>query len=172
MHIPRLLFRYGLWFGVLIASLLVLLWAAPAAAQTTSPRQIAPAQPPLLSQPPLSATIPSWDGRTRIPLPVPQAKGGNAETQVPPRQDGSGPRLFQMTPGVRRLLQLPQQRTPPVLLSGNVGGNDERCYAIRDYRFAPGGGAAEFAGSSDCQAATQFHLKGITLAPGRSPIAR
>src|SRR5580704_7561564 len=106
MRIPRLLFRFLIWLGVLVASLLVLLWAAPAAAQSTSPRQIAPTPTPLLSQPPLSATIPSWDGRTQIPLPVPQAKGGSAPKQGLPRQNWNGPRQFQMPPSILRQFQL------------------------------------------------------------------
>ncbi len=135
MRIPRLLLRrFLIWLSVLIASLLLLLWGAPVAAQTQ--------QSPKSSPPAASAS--QFDSS-------PLLKG-----QVPPMNLKSY-HLYPASP----------QGVVTVRPGTTMAMNDERCYAIRDYRFSresPASDATRFAGSSTCEPASQVHLKSAGVA--------
>jgi hypothetical protein len=135
MRIPHLLLRrFLIWLSVLIASLLLLLWGSPVAAQT--PKNSPPA-----------ASASQFDSS-------PLLKG-----QVPPMNLKSY-QLFPASPQGVGKFQSP--RVVTVRPGATMAMNDERCYAIRDYRFSresPASDATRFAGSSTCEPANQVHLK-------------
>jgi hypothetical protein len=138
MRIPQLLLRrFLVWLGVLIASLLFLLWGAPVAAQAQlSPKNNPPAASASQfdSSPLLKGQVPSVHLKSySLYSASPQGVG--------PFQS---PRVVTLRPGTTMAM------------------NDERCYAIRDYRFSresPASDATRFAGSSTCEPANQVHLK-------------
>jgi hypothetical protein len=172
MRIPRLLIRLLIWLGVLITSVLLLLWAAPAAAQSARSPQAAPAA----AFPHSPVTIPSWDGRTRIPVPGSHPKAATAGKQAPSALNLKRPRVFSVRPGALQRFQL-QPQSPPVLLSLNPASNGERCYTVREYRFQRDNGSSDattFKNYDACSPASQFHLRAAvsTRPPLPAPNAR
>jgi len=138
MRIPRLLLRrFLIWLSVLIASLLFLLWGAPVAAQT---QQSSRNSPP-------AASASQFDSSPLLKGQVPPMNLKSYHL-YPASPQGAGsflsPHIVTLRPGTTLAL------------------NDERCYAIRDYRFSrenPASDATRFAGSSTCEPANRVHLK-------------
>lgn len=138
MRIPHLLLRrFLVWLGVLIASLLFLLWGAPVAAQ---------AQQPPKNNPPAAAAS-QFDSSPLLKGQVPSVTL-KSYTLYSASPQGAGafqsPHVVTLRPGTKMAM------------------NDERCYAIRDYRFnreSPASDATRFAGSTTCAPANQVHLK-------------
>ena len=141
-------------------SLLISMGVAPGVAQSAqSPRYHAPAA---LPNPFATQPLPG----SRIPPPSffaqnPNAKEGSIR--------GLNPRtLKRLNPFVYRPNDLYALEAPqgPVRLAAPgtlVAHNDERCYAIRGYRFsrvAPESDATKLSGSSTCEPASQVRLKG------------
>jgi hypothetical protein len=136
MRIPQLLLRrFLVWLGVLIASLLFLLWGAPVAAQSQqSPKNSPPAASQFESSPLLKGHVPSVTFK-KYTLYSASPQGAGAF---------QSPHVVTLRPGTTMAM------------------NDERCYTIRDYRFSrenPASDATRFAGSSTCESANQVHLK-------------
>lgn len=68
-------------------------------------------------------------------------------------------------------LQVPRQYLSSGLDGTTIAKNNGLCYSLRDYRFTqekPSSDATRFAGSTTCQPATQFHLKGAGSAGSES----
>ena len=169
MRIPRLLFRRILvWVSVLVASLLVLLWAAPVAAQADRSSQ----NPPAVSwqAPPIS----SQAAAPRSQIQLPDHFRGQA-------QNLSRPDLHSIAPRKLRPVKLPAQ-SPPVLLARNleigsnlrIRNNNERCYTVREYRYQrddPTSDATTFKDYEACQPAAEFRLRAAVAQPVRpSPL--
>jgi hypothetical protein len=143
-------------------SLLISIGIAPGVAQSVqSPRYHVPtALPnPFAAQPLPGSRIPPMDFRALTP----NAKEGSIR--------GLNPRtLKRLNPFVSRPNDLYALEAPqgPVLLAipePQIAHNDERCYAIRGYRFsrvAPESDATRLVGSSTCEPAGQVRLKGAT----------
>jgi hypothetical protein len=118
---------------LLIALLLMLLGIVPVAAQAQ--------QSPPAASPPAFDSSPLLHGQ----VPPMNPKGLNLPSATPPKvRTFVLPRGAVLSPGTKMAM------------------NDERCYAIRDYRFSrenPASDATRFAGSSTCEPANQVHLK-------------
>jgi hypothetical protein len=151
-------------------SLLISIGIAPGVAQPAqSPRYHAPTA---LPNPFAAQPLPG----SRIPPPNvfaqnPNAKDASARPLNSTVQKQLNPRtLKRLNPFVYRANDLYALEAPqgPVLLAipePQIAHNDERCYAIRDYRFsrvAPESDATRLVGSSTCEPAGQVRLKGAT----------
>ena len=160
MRIPRFL----------VLPLVLSIWIAPGVAQSAqSPRYRAPtALPnPFATQPLPGSQIAPLDFRALGPI----AKDASARWLDSTGVKQLNPRaLKRLSPFVVRPNDLYALEAPqgPVLLAipePQMAHNDERCYAIRDYRFsrvAPGSDATRQSGSSMCVPAGQVRLRDAT----------
>jgi hypothetical protein len=140
-----------------IVPLLLSIWTAPGVAQ-------APQTTPPLALPNPFATQPLPGNR--IPSPSSFAQNPNAkEGSIRGLNPGTLERLnpFVYRPNALYAMEAPQGRVTIMTPRTLVAHNDERCYAIRDYRFsrvAPESDATRLSGSSTCEPAGQVRLKG------------
>jgi hypothetical protein len=143
-------------------SLLVSMGIATGVAQSAqSPRYHVPtALPnPFAAQPLPGSRTPPMDFRALAP----NAKDRSAR----PLNSGVVKRLnpFVYRPNDLYALEAPQGPVRLAVPEPQIAHNDERCYAIRGYRFsrvAPESDATRLVGSSTCEPAGQVRLKGAT----------
>jgi len=142
-------------------SLLISMGIAAGVAQSAQPPRYH--APTALPNPFATQPLPG----SRIPPPNsaqnPSAKEGSIRGLNPRTLKRLNP--FVYDPNDLYALEAPQGPALLAIPEPQIAHNDERCFAIRDYRFsrvAPESDATRLSGSSTCEPAGQVRLKGAT----------